>query len=296
MKSAATGPDFPVAPAILAVACHDAGACNLILPWIDRPGLRLQAWMGGPARTLWTARFGTYGLCDSLETALEGAAMLLSGTGWASTWEHEARCAAARRGLHSAAVIDHWVNYPDRFERGGAVQWPEEFWVTNPEAMALASRHFPADRLRLQPDLYLAEQVASVGPVPSWQDGEILYLMEPARSHWGRAEPGEWQALGWFEKQRHRAGIPAHAPLRVRAHPSDPPGKYAGWLASRPHAQLDASQSLAQALRRARWVVGCETYGLVVALAAGREVYTSLPPWAPACRLPDSGVRRLPLD
>jgi hypothetical protein len=39
--------------------------------------------------------------------------------------------------------------------------------------------------------------------------------------------------------------------------------------------------------------VGCESMALVVALAAGREVFSSLPPWAPPCRLPHAGVRRL---
>ena len=43
----------------------------------------------------------------------------------------------------------------------------------------------------------------------------------------------------------------------------------------------------------ARWVVGCESQALVVALAAGRQVWSSLPPWAPPCRLPQAGVQRL---
>lgn len=286
-------PDLPAAPARVAVVCHDAGACNLILPWLDRPQLQLQAWMGGPAAAAWQRRFGTRGLCVSLEEALEGASLLISGTGWASTMEHDARVLAARRRVRAVGVIDHWVNYPQRFERGGCVQWPDEFWVTDAQAFALAARHFPLQRLRLQPDLQLAEQLAAVAPPPPPEEAEILYLLEPARSRWGRELEGEWQALAWFEATRHRAGLPDHARVRLRPHPSDPPGKYAAWLAERPHAVLDSHPTLAQALSGARWVVGCESHAMTVALAAGREVYTSLPPWAPACRLPHEGIRPL---
>jgi hypothetical protein len=288
-----TLPTLPSAPATIAVACHDAGACNLILPWLDQPQLRLQAWVAGPAEVLWRRRFGTRGLCASLQEALEGAAVLVSGTGWASTLEHDARVEAARRGLHTVAVIDHWVNYPERFERDGHVQWPDEFWLTNDQALALAARHFPRHRLRLQPDLQLAEQLAAAGPTPPPEGAEILYLMEPARSRWGRDEEGEWQALAWFEAMRRQAGLPEHARVRLRPHPSDPPGKYDAWLAGRPHVALDRHPTLAQALSGARWVVGCESHAMTVALACGREVYTSLPPWAPPCRLPHAGIRRL---
>jgi len=40
-------------------------------------------------------------------------------------------------------------------------------------------------------------------------------------------------------------------------------------------------------------VVGCESFALVVALAAGRRVCSTLPPWAPPCRLPQPGIVRL---
>lgn len=286
-------PGFPRDPAATAVVCHDAGACNLILPWLDQPGLRLQAWVAGPAEALWRHRFGGRGLCGTIQEALDGAAMLVSGTGWASSMEHDARLEAARRGLYSVAVIDHWVNYAQRFEREGRVQWPDEFWLTDPQALALAARHFPCERLRLQPNLHLAEQLAAVGPPPPPEHAEILYLLEPARSRWGRDVEGEWQALAWFETTRRRAGIPDHAPLRLRPHPSDPPGKYSAWLAERPHVVLDREPTLARALSGARWVVGCESHALTVALACGRQVYTSLPPWAPPCRLPHEGIRPL---
>ena len=56
---------------------------------------------------------------------------------------------------------------------------------------------------------------------------------------------------------------------------------------------MDNSPSLALSISKAKWVAGCESYALVVALASGRNVYCALPPWAPTCRLPHPGITHL---
>lgn len=282
----------PELPHAVAVVCHDAGACNLILPWLHHPGLHVRAVMQGPALALWRARFGAAPLCSSLEAALAGVQLVLTGTGWASTLEHDARALARQRHLRSAAVIDHWVNYPERFVFNGRQQWPDEFWLTDDMAVELACQHFPQHQLRCYANRYLQEQALAVAPLVPGQ-GDVLLVMEPMRSDWGRGVAGEWQALDFFMQHRSLLGISPTTPLRLRPHPSDPAGKYDRWLAHHPRVVLDPQASLAQAMNGARWVVGCESYALVVALAAGREVWSCLPPWAPACRLPHAGVRKM---
>ena len=132
----------------------------------------------------------------------------------------------------------------------------------------------------------------AVGPAGS--DDELLYVLEPARSDWGRQAPGEFQALDYFAQNRHRLPLPPGTRIRLRPHPSDPPGKYEDWLRRQaPDFTLDISANLPEALARAQWVAGCESFALVVALAAGRRVICTLPPWAPACRLPHAGLLHL---
>lgn len=288
----------------LAVVCHDAGACNVILPWLRRPDLGLRPVMGGPAARLF-APFGTRlsaAAADASErtlaTALDGAAMLLSGTGWASDLEHRARLLARRRGIFSAAVIDHWVNYPMRFERAGQTVWPDEFWVTDEHARAIALRTFPGGVVRCFDNLYLRAEAAAVAPLPAArQPQQVLYVLEPMRSDWGRGVPGEIQALEHFMRERAAVGIAAHVAVRLRPHPSDPAGKYDGWIAAErargSDVALDRHASLAAAIGASTWVVGCESMALVVALAARRRVLSTLPPWAPPCRLPHEGIGRL---
>lgn len=281
----------------LAVACHDAGATNLILYWLDLDRVHVRAFVQGPALPLWRQRFGNRGLVATLDEALDGAAMLLSGSGWASDLEHRARIGARARRIRSAAVVDHWVDYAARFQRDGARLLPDEIWVADAEAYALARATFAGHDVRLYPNLYLRAQVERIAPSPQPRaHPTVLYVLEPARSHWGRDESGEFQALDYFVDHARHLGLPSPLPLRLRPHASDPPGKVQAWIARRGAdvaAAIDTAPTLADAIDAVAWVAGCESTALVVALAAGRRVVCTLPPWAPACRLPQRGLIHL---
>ena len=275
------------------IACHDAGAANIILSlaavahWLPHA----SPVMAGPAAALWRRRFPDRRATDFLPLALTGVATVLTGTGWQSRLEHDARRLARAAGIRSIAVIDHWTNYPARFRFEDEEVLPDEIWVTDQDARALAVANFPDIPVMLHHNLYLAEQAAQVGPVPS--DGDLLFVAEPARDEWGKGVAGEFQALDYLSECRHQAGIAADATLRIRSHPSELPGKYDAWIAAHPGSELDRSPDMAAALRSARWVAGLQSFGLVIALAAGRQVVSALPPHAPHCALPHAGIVHL---
>jgi hypothetical protein len=276
----------------VAIAAHDAGAANIILAWVAAEGLGgCRAVMAGPAAALWRARFGEAGLVANLEEAMAGAAALVSGTGWASDLEHEARRLARARGVWSVGVIDHWVNYRQRFERGGELALPDVIWVTDEHALEKARREIPEAPLEMKPNLYLAEQVAGAGPRP--ENGDLLFVSEPTRDNWGRGALGEFQALDYLVALRDAATIPPAVRLRIRPHPSETPDKFDAWIAAHPGSQLDRSADMAEALRGAGWVAGLQSVALVIADAAGRTAISALPPGAPECPLPHRGLMHL---
>jgi hypothetical protein len=302
----------------LTVVAHDAGAANYIFAWLGDE--RLTLCLAGPARALWLARFQKAGhvpvpesglpkerdsaqspLPESgLAAAIAGAATVITGTGWESSLEHDARKLARERGIRSIAVIDHWTNYADRFVRNGEQVLPDEIWVSDPYAAEIAQAAFPTVRVVQQANAYLAGLVAEVGsrqPQAAVQGNDrVLYVLEPIRHVWGElAEPGEFLALDYFMAERQRARIAADAEIRLRAHPSDPPGKYDAWVTrqANPRVSLDRSTTLAEALTWSNVVAGCQTYAMVLALACGRTVICTIPPWAPHCVLPHSEIINL---
>jgi len=192
-------------------------------------------------------------------------------------------------------MLDHWVNYVPRFTRSGHRQLPDALWVSDGFAETIAREAFPATPVYRMPDYYLESQCASLPRVDQLTDPVALFVCEPSLSDWGREQRGEFQALDYFIKRLGLVGISASTHLRIRPHPSEPAGKYDAWISERCNARisLDNSKDMSAALGNARWVAGCQSYAMVIALAAGRTVFSALPPWAPACRLPHPGIIHL---
>ena len=296
-----TTPDLAALPQPLALAAHDAGAANILFGWLKaHPGLEVRAAMAGPARTIWERDFPERPLSD-VDAALDGAGQLLSGTGWASLFEHGARLKARALGLPTVAVVDHWVNYRQRFVRDEAELLPDEIWVSDPYALDIAKAEFPGLTVRAFANLYLDAEVEAVRALDAAQplsDGQrVLYALEPIRLAWESddARPGEFQALDYFVSRLDALGIPADAPIRLRPHPSDPPGKYDAWIAGQ--AGLDVAlapeEAISEAVHWASTIAGCESYVLIIGVAAGRQVVSTLPPWGNALRLPHEAILRL---
>ena len=55
----------------------------------------------------------------------------------------------------------------------------------------------------------------------------------------------------------------------------------------------DTSLDVCDSISKVGRVAGCNTFPMTLALRAGRMVYCSLPPWAPKCVLPHSGITHL---
>jgi hypothetical protein len=278
-------------PLPTAVVAHDAGATNLLIAWLKAWGWSVRACVQGPARKLWAQAFPGEPIWDTPAQAMAGCASLVTGTGWASALEHDARREGRAQGLHVAAVIDHWVNYAARFERDGKTVWPDEVWVADAWAAETARQALPPMPIRQFENLYLQAQVAQVAPPPG--DGTLLYVLEPVRDDWGRGKEGEFQALEYLLAHRDTLASGSVRRILLRPHPSDPEGKYARYLDAHADISLDHSPDMATALSQADVVVGVESFALTLAVAAGRAVYSSLPPWAPALRLPQECIRQI---
>lgn len=279
----------------IGIVCHDAGGANQIIAMLRGQSLeQVSAYVEGPARSLWNQTFPKHPPAGTLEALVSSAASLITGTGWASSLEHEARKAANRYRIRSIAVLDHWTNYAERFNRDGETVLPDEIWVVDRYAEQLARCLFPEIAVYLHKDCYAEQQIEGVAPISVTTPNELLYLLEPARSEWGRGEPGEFQALRFFLDCLPDLGLPGGTSICLRPHPSDPPGKYDAFLGMVGGVQVRlASGSLADAISRSRWVAGCQTYAMTLALGAGRVVYGSLPPWAPSCALPHENIVHL---
>lgn len=295
-------------PTPIVVVCHDAGAANIIYSWIESsiqasPSLAnsIRIYSQGPANYL-LDNFDIKHVvrCSSLDEAMKNAQTLLAGTGWATSLELQALDQAKKMGIRSISVIDHWINYSDRFCIEGWQIDPDELWVTDSYAKDIVEKTFPGVKVNQKPNLYIARTVDRINALstPTSSMLRILYVLEPFRKPWikGR-EDGEFDALEYFFLHMEELLRSPVAEVRLRPHPSDPPGKYDRWLDSTKTFRLllDVQPELEHSIAWADVVVGCQTMAMVVSVEAGKRVICSMPPWAPPCALPHEGIEKMAL-
>lgn len=277
----------------IAVICNDAGAANIIIGLLKYKNVTdLKVFMAGPAKLLWERAFPLIQKKPSINQALDGVEQVITGTGWATDVEHLARVQAKSRKLNCVAVVDHWVNYEARFIRDGYQVLPDEIWLTDDYAMQYAKTCFPGSVLRQIENHYLKEQLSRIKKNQLAVSEELLYVLEPMRDTWGRGQQGEFQALDYFVSYLEFLSLPADIKICLRPHPSESADKYEDWITQHPNLKIfiDDSPDIAEAISRANWVVGCQSFALVLAVMSGKKVYCSLPPWAPKNILPHNDI------
>ena len=286
----------------ICIVSHDAGGAENVAAYLaDQNDMEAMFVLAGPAVKVFERRMGDIKIVD-LEEAIAACDWCLCGTGWQSDLEWKAIALARKAGKRTVAFLDNWVNYRERFTRNNEKALPDEIWVADEHAKKMAEQIFPDLIIKQQQDRRLETLVSEIKSLETEQPAHgcahVLYVLEPVRQAWGLLEkPGEFMALDYFMEHKDRLDLGADLLIRLRPHPSDPAGKYDCWIDcygdSNISITLDSCSTLAESIAWSDIVVGCQTYAMVIALAAGKQVVSSIPDWVPQCVLPQAEIIRL---
>ena len=284
------------------VVCHDAGGAEIVSSWLRRHGDADYACvLEGPARHVFERKLGAVPE-TSLAQGIVDADSLLCGTSWQSTLEFEAIGAARRRGLPSAAFLDHWINYTERFQHEGETRLPDELWVGDDFARDRAEAEFPGSPVRLVGNPFLEDIREEVAKLPLRAGTgalSLLYVSEPV-SEFGHM-PGDPSGVGYDEHQALAFCLqrldrldPRIARVVVRPHPSEPAGKYDWAIGFRGlPVSLGGRAPLLEEIAGSDIVAGVESMAMVIGLLAGKRVLSCIPPGGRPCVLPFPEIERL---
>jgi len=260
----------------------------VISAWLRR-GRTAELWLDGPARAVFARKLPGAVPLDALPPLAEFD-LVLCGSSGAADHERAVVRAARAAGVRSAVWLDHWVNYAARFDR-----LPDELWVCDEPAARIARETVPGPPVLVKGNPYLEDAAAEVRALagPRGERERVLYLTEPT-SAVAAAATGD--PLGWgYEERAALRGFLERVQgveVRVRRHPAEPADKYAELLAEFGVAASPGGP-LAADIAWADTVAGCDTMGMVVALAAGRRVVSVIPPGGRPLSLPFAEIERL---
>lgn len=289
---------------MIGVVAHDAGGAEIISSYLRRRGLPFVCCLDGPALGVFQRKFADVRQLP-LASVVEASDWLLCGTSFYSDLEWQALRLARKSGRRAITVLDHWVNYPDRFVRHGEQCLPFEIWVGDQIALELARKDLAEVPLKLEPNAYLLDlqdEIAKITPhTREANDGlSILYVCEPLRDDglalynderfWGYTEE---EALCHFLTHIEWLGAPISR-IVVRAHPQEPVDKYA-WAMEQFALPIvtGENRTLLEQVADSDVVAGCASMAMVVGLIAGKRVVSCVPPGGKTVRLPHPEIERM---
>jgi len=289
---------------MICVVSHDAGAAEIISSLIRQQSFECQYVLAGPALKIFQRKLGPV---DSqlLQDAIHSTDWFLCGTSWQSDLEWQAIAMAREAGKKSVAFLDHWVNYQERFVRGGEMHLPDEIWVGDELAENMARNVFPGLVIRLVENPYFDDLKRELAELTKHQDFDpgslkVLYVCEPLREHalreygnerhWGYTEE---EALRYFLTNLDTLGAPVGC-IVIRPHPSEAADKY-NWANDEYDQPIisGGAMTLFEEIAACDVVVGCESMAMVVGLLAGRRVISCIPPGGKPCALPQPEIESM---
>jgi hypothetical protein len=294
----------------LAFAAHDAGGAEVVSSWIqycfEQP---VHAIVEGPALRIFShklqSRIKIYSR-EEFAARIQDFDAVLTGTSWASDLEKQVHRWCKMNAVHSIAFLDHWTEYRQRFTLGNSYLIPDELWVSDRYALAIAQRDFPQTGIKMERNYYLAEILDRIRSCETKYEhntsGEkILYCTEPT-SVVAAKKTGDQNAYGYTEYTA-LDGMLAYLQdphlnvqeFRIRPHPSESAEKYA-YLKKRSLPFLisfSLNEDLAEDCAWADTIVGCDSMVLAVAALANKKAISAIPKGGRSLSIPFKEICRL---
>lgn len=286
---------------MIGVVAHDAGGAEIISSYIRRHRLICSFCLEGAAVGVIARKLGAVKTLP-LEDLVAQSEWLLCGTSFLSNLEWRAIGQARAAGKRCVVVLDHWVNFRQRFVRHGEWHWPDEVWVGDETAARIAAETLPEIPQTLVPNAYFMDiqdeiRAITVPDRPPDPGLSILYVCEPLRDdgfalygderYWGYTEE---EALSYFLSNVGAIGDNI-ARIAVRPHPQETLGKY-DWAQKEFDLPLVCGEkkTLLEQIAACDVVAGCATMAMVVGLLAGKRVVSCIPPGGKTVRLPQAEI------
>ena len=288
----------------VAVVCHDAGGSEIVSSLSRRLNLDCKYSLFGPALLIFQRKIEGI-VNQSIDNALDGVDLLICGTSAPSSHELDAISLARSRGIRAVAILDHWINYRERFLRFQQLNIPNEIWVVDKIAEQLASRALPEVSIKLIENPYKEDclEMLTEAQNESSSDFEsrtlttVLYVTEPTSEHavrkfgdaryWGYTEV---EAVKYF-LENIKIIAPNALKIIIRPHPSEIPSKYEFTLSSLGlEVIITKEQELISEIARADIIAGCNSMAMVVGTWAKKRVVCCIPPGGRGFNLPAEGI------
>lgn len=257
-------PDFILNANTIGIAACDAGGAEQITWLLRNIPQKALAYLDGPAHKIFEDSMVAFDGAEKLNEILD-CDLLITGSGWMSTLEMDVIKEAKRREIPCITLLDHWVNYQERFSNREENQ-PQILAVTNSISLEMAQEKFPNKVVWFLPDFQIEAYRKALNQ-PEKSSICVLILLEPL-SILTSSFPVNREIIENLLRSaisiKKTRGLNS---IVVRPHPSQSDThfifeileKFAGEF------ELSKGESLLEDLRNSEVVIGLNSYALYIA-------------------------------
>ncbi len=261
------------------VCSFDAGGGNVLSHIIRELSLETSFLVSGPSLSIYSGVYPNFEN-QNTESMLPDIDLLISSTGWQSDFEFNKMYEALERGITVIAVLDHWVNYRERFKRKNEEILPTYFVAVDDYAKSLLEDEYPGRQILLTENIFLKQSVENIrnrrkNLISFLYD--FTFIGEPLSRSITNQLWDEFDALRNFFETLSRLDLYT-ARILIKPHPSENPEKYKPAIpAIFKNVQIDADSNIIEVLANSKKVVGCNSMALYLSDLSSVPTYTSLP-------------------
>jgi len=274
----------------LLIVSNDAGGAEVLSAWgeFHQNQFDISYWLTGPAASIFSRKISKLNFYEHGLDKLGTFDQIITSTSWSTLHEKQVIQKAKHLKIPVAVYLDNWMGYAQRFELNNELVLPDEIWVGDEYAKHLADLVFPNLRIILVPNLYMQGLITEIENLQHEERSihpRILYVTEPtsvvALSKYGQENYfgyTEFTALNNFLAYIQHQSI-QYEKIRIRPHPSECADKYSRYLQDAHHViEISNTNALAEDCAWADIVAGCQSMVMAIAVNAGKQVISCLPP------------------
>lgn len=271
------------------VASFDAGGANIINSIIKQfSNHTFLLNIGGPALEIFNAANSKRE--SSEKSFFKKIDLLILGTG-NTDFEKSLLRTALRKNITTISILDHFVNFAERFFLKNETTYPHYCFVVDKPALKIALKELnPYKNIYACKNYYIELTRNYLNQKKNIDSDKVLYVLEDIKEDWG-SEPAWLLAFKNFYCHFFTKN-PNLKTIIVRPHPKDNPKKYIK-LNQYKEIIFDTNISPLPSLEIVEKVIGCESYLLYLAKESGLDVYTSIPSYLRSPRLPKNTCKTI---
>lgn len=257
----------------IGIVSHDSGGANIINSLAKFfKDIRFNLYARGPAKSIFNAK--NIDFIDDENIFFNKVDFIIFGTG-STSFEKKYLKFAKSKNIKTAAILDHFVNFRQRFTDGSSILYPDYCFVCDEYSLDIAYKELaPFKNIGLCKNYLIESMCQEIKSFSKKRTNSVLYVLENIQEEWDdKLQPWEIAFNNFYNNFYKKNNFDS---IIVRPHPKDSPSLYKS-LKKFDEVIFDLYSSPINSLSKVSVVVGVESYLLYLAYYCGFDVYTSIP-------------------